>query len=458
MRRRKDNKNKVVPLKPAVISSPKLPGLGTATVIIGLVTIATVSTMVSLVVFGRIWTSGCKSSPQPNGFSIQWDKLQGCQIVPEYNRSLKKVIISLDALNPTVKLQHEILSHLCEYTEIILLVPESNLESVKNELKDRPYYNQVRFVTFEEYKRKDCSFFLVFPDKDKLVQIDTGDQLEPKQPGTVWAQDLFEVMKGTDGRIILLTSEVHKYYSSVGEEADTKVLPDNMYLNNLSTATDEVVRIPLVFQGGNIFIDEINGKRIVFCGGDVLNETRTAWRGLTERELSDSEIIRLITLIFNTDEVVIVAVDSGDRLQPELMYHLDQAMILLPDGVAGVARIVGRHGIDTADDDKVRDVEQFLSELRIILLNLGYKLINIDITVDNLRRCQHYVNSIPYIDAQTGQKTILMPVFSEHTDFDRELVRRNTASFEALDYEVISVPTKADKLRGGIHCLINVLE
>ncbi len=458
MRRRQYKKNKVMPPRPSVVLSPKPPGLGTATIIIGLVTIVTVSTMVSLVVFNRIWPSSYKASSQPDGSSIQWDRLQGCQIIPEYKRSLKKVVISLDTVKPTLKLQHNILSHLCEYTEIILLLPQCNLESVVNQLKDKPYYNRIRLVAFEERKRKDCSFFLVFPDKDKLVHVYTGNHLSPKQPGSVWAQDLFEVMKKPDGRILLVTSEVHKYYSSVGEKTDTKVLPDNMYLNNLSTVADEVVKIPLVFQGGNIFVDEIDGQKVVFCGGDILNETRTVWHGIAEKKLSDSEIIRLITDIFNAEKVVIVAVATKDRLQPSLMYHLDQAMILLADGIAGVARIVGQDAVDTANDDEVRDVERFLSKLRTILLDLGYKVINIDITVDNLLRCQHYVNAIPYIDAETDQKTILMPVFSEQTDFDKELVRRNTASFEALGYKVISVPTKADKLKGGIHCLINVLE
>lgn len=458
MRRRKYKKNKVMPPRPSVVLSPKLSGLGTATIIIGLVAVATVSMMVSLVVFNRIWPSNYKGSSQLDGFDAQWDRLQGCQIIPEYNRSLKKVVISLDTVNPTLKLQHDILSHLCEYTEIILLLPQCNLESVENQLKDKSYYNRVRLVAFDERKRRDCSFFLVFPDKDKLVQVYTGDHLRPKQPGTVWAQDLFEVVKKPDGQILLLTSEVHKYYSSVGEETDTKVLPDNMYLNNLSVAADEVLKIPLVFQGGNILVDEIGGQKIVFCGGDILNETRAVWWSITEKELPDSEIIKLITDIFNAEKVVIVAVAANGRLQPSLMYHLDQAMILLPDGVAGVARVVGRHPVDPANDDEVKDVEQFLSKLRATLLDLGYEVINIDITVDNLLRCQHYVNAIPYVDAETGQKTVLMPVFSEQTDFDKELVKRNTASFEALGYKVIGVPTKADELKGGIHCLINVLE
>ena len=51
-----------------------------------------------------------------------------------------------------------------------------------------------------------------------------------------------------------------------------------------------------------------------------------------------------------------------------------------------------------------------------------------------------------------------MPVFSKQTDFQKELEKRNIASLESVGYEVITVPTNADQIKGSIHCLINVLE
>lgn len=52
-----------------------------------------------------------------------------------------------------------------------------------------------------------------------------------------------------------------------------------------------------------------------------------------------------------------------------------------------------------------------------------------------------------------------MPVFPDaRTDLDRKLVERNAAAFESLGYRVVHVPTRADVLKGGIHCLVNVLE
>ena len=428
------------------------------TITIGLIAIVAASILVSLTPFNCQSLTRSKEGLVPDSLNARWDRLRLCQIVPEYERSLKKIVVSLGTFNHTLKLQHNILSRLPEYTEIILLLPECNLKQIKNELKNKPYRNRIKFVAFQEHKYKDNRFFLVFPDKDKLVQVDTSDSPTAKQQGTAWAQDLFEVMKKSDGSNLLLTPELHKYYYSVGNKTNMKAMPDNMYLNNLAAIGVETVRTPLVFQGGNIFVDEINGQRIVFCGGDILNETRMVWQGIAEKHLSDSQIITIITKIFNADKVIVFSINTGKRLQPALMYHLDQAMIPLGNGAIGIARVTGEHSLNPEKTEQVKDVKRFLSKLRSALPALGYKLIDIDVTVDNLLRCQHYINAIPYIDAKTGQKTLFMPIFPEQSDFDKEVVRKNTAAFETLGYSVITVPTEAGRIKGGIHCLVNVLE
>ena len=85
-------------------------------------------------------------------------------------------------------------------------------------------------------------------------------------------------------------------------------------------------------------------------------------------------------------------------------------------------------------------------------------MVNIDTSVDNILNHQYYVNAIPYVDAVTGKRTLLMPVFSKgKNQLDKELISKNTAAFESLGYKVVHVPTKADKINGGIHCLLNVL-
>ena len=156
------------------------------------------------------------------------------------------------------------------------------------------------------------------------------------------------------------------------------------------------------------------------------------------------------------DTVVVI---GEEFLQPSQMYHLDQAMILLPGGVAGVARIVGDVASIGSEPETVLQSKRFLSELRGVLSALGYRIVDIEISVDDLMNCRHYVNSIPYIDAETNQRKLLMPVFlSAQSPEDRRIVAGNTRTFESLGYTVAHIPTSVDGIRGGIHCLVNVLE
>ncbi len=168
------------------------------------------------------------------------------------------------------------------------------------------------------------------------------------------------------------------------------------------------------------------------------------------------QIKNMLKRFFYADEVVVVGLS---KIQPSLMFHMDQAMIFLPNGVVGITHVVGKLPDAGSKADELKEVVLFLSELRSALLHLGYKLANIDTSVHNILNRQFYVNAIPYIDSKTGQKVLLMPVFpSNQTTFEKELVKKNTATFESLGYKVVQVSTKADKLNGGIHCLINVLE
>jgi hypothetical protein len=160
--------------------------------------------------------------------------------------------------------------------------------------------------------------------------------------------------------------------------------------------------------------------------------------------------------VLGADRGIVV---SEDRLQPSQIYHLDQAVILLPHRVAAVARIIPTPRSGESDNREVRRARQFLSELRHTLGSLGYRLFDIDISPDNLTHCQHYVNALLYLNLRKNTRVIMMPILlKSQTDQDREIIARNAKTFKSLGYRVILIPTLADTLRGGIHCLVNVLE
>lgn len=382
------------------------------------------------------------------------DEMSSSRMTPEYTRTLNKLVMSLSHKDFSLELQQTIIEHLPGYTEIIILTPLDHLDWVKNKIQSSTYGDRVTLIPYETPVLEETSYYLLFPEKEKLQRGDSVNRQVPGVLGTVWAQDLFEVTRNSIGRPLILTSAVHKYYFSP-KGNNGQVNRDNAYLRNLKTEDFNVQTVPLAFKGGNILFDELNGKKILFCGGDVLNTTRTVWQATNDKVLSDVQIIKMIKEIFNVDSVIML---GSEKIQPSLMYHLDQAILTLPGGLIGVARIV-RDGKTERMDKDVLAVERFLASARNELVGLGYKVIDIKMSVGNLKKYQHYVNSIPYVDKITGEKTILMPVFpAGQNDFDLKLVADNTRTFQEIGYRVVPVPTKANKLKGGIHCLVNVLE
>ena len=79
----------------------------------------------------------CCSSERPvsptNPIESQAEALADCRMVPEYERSLGRVAISLSIGDTTLALQHNILERLPEYTEILLLTPDVLVERIEEQ-------------------------------------------------------------------------------------------------------------------------------------------------------------------------------------------------------------------------------------------------------------------------------------------------------------------------------------
>lgn len=392
--------------------------------------------------------------------AFKQDQTSSYIITPEYSRTLKRVVISSDHKIKTLKYHHEILARLPLYTEIIWLIPEQNLESIRAELKNKFYGPRVRFVAYQTKPQKGARLYLVFPEKEKLIEVEADKNRLVYQQGTNWARDLFITARKQDGTTLVLISDVYKWFISYGDKSSLRVTNDNSFLQGLSAHNIDLLRLPLTFQGGNIMADEFQGKRIVFYGGNILRATRTVWQSTLHSSPTDAQLIKKLKESLNVDEAY--AVGRNKIQPPSLMFHLDQGMILLKDRVAGLTNIVGKPNLSSPQPSfsgEIEEVELFLAELRLKLLQAGYRVVNIDTSVHNIINHQQYVNAIPYIDAETGQHTLLMPVFaSAQTSFDKELIQRNTDLFQSLGYRVIHIPTDADRFNGGLHCLVNTLE
>lgn len=397
--------------------------------------------VISLIIFHHAFSSIIKEN-----ISIPY------RIVPEHERFLNQIVISLGPKEKTLDIHSDFLCHLPNYTEIFILLPKNHMPSIEQKLIEQPYCQRTQLIGFDTKNFVSGHAYLVFPERNKLIDSGPVNNLPM---GSFWAQDLFEVATKLDGKQILLISDLHKWFISVDLKSPLNVISDNFFLSSLSSIGLEIKRLPLTFRGGNILFDEFKGKKIVVCGGDVYRLTQTVWKSSRDSTPTEEQISKMVLKFFNVDDVVIM---GGKKVQPSLMFHLDQAMVFLSKGIVGITNLVGKMNNAASDVKRIKEVEVFLLELRSKLSNLGYKLVNIDTSIHNVVNYQYYVNGVPYVDAITGQKTFIMPVYpSNQTEFEKELISKNIFSLEKLGYRVVPVPSKANELYGGIHCLSNVL-
>ncbi len=377
---------------------------------------------------------------------------QGHELVPEYDRSLKKVVISLSVKDASLEAHLKLINAFPEYTQIFVLLPDSSFSAISEELRLDPIGERTTLLPFPTEHKKKMQTYLVFPEKDKLVQGTAEHVVFPF--GSSWAQDLFKVAVRPDGKRVLLISDTYKWFASFGSSSNLNVVSDNSYLNILSETGAAVERLELTFSGGNIMNDRIGDTSIVFFGGDVLRKTRLVWKSTKGSKVpSNSKIAAMLKKATNADQVVVI----GQEVQPALLFHLDQAMLPLPGGIMAITNIVGELPAAAKAAQEIKEVEVFLSQVREAALKLGYRLVYVDNSVANLLRHQHYINAIPFINTASGQRTILMPFFADEPFLD-ELAVKNKELFESLGFRVIPVHSDAYTRNGGIHCLVNVIE
>ncbi len=380
--------------------------------------------------------------------------------IPEYERQLRRVVVSLARRDTTLELQHEMLAALPEYSRIILLLPKANEDQIKGDLVNRSYGKRVELVTYLATSLLNSKVWMIFPEKDKLVEVEIGADDTETYNGSIWAQDLFEVMTNESGRTLLVQPFIQKWFSSAGRSIavpNGEVTPDNLFSTSLAKIGFETLTVPVSFFGGNLLVDErADVQRIAFCGADMLATTRTIRSAIGVRDTTDEQIKNDIKEAMKVDQVIVF---GAGNVQPYLMFHLDQTMLLLSGGIVAVPRLVGALPSDASQASDVQDVERLLVEVRSQMEALDYRVVDIETSVANLLECQHYVNAIAYTDVESQQNCILMPMFgSKQTELDQELILRNTRMLESLGYSVRHVPTSAQAFRGGIHCLVNVID
>ncbi|MGR3177492.1 MAG: agmatine deiminase family protein [Candidatus Anammoxibacter sp.] len=387
-------------------------------------------------------------------FFLAASKNRDYKLVPEYEQTLSDVILSFSANDKNLDFHNQLLSALPKYTHINLLVPANISKSVVRELRDKSYNNHTRLISYETKIFHDPRLALYDEDANDFSLVSKTDLSLPQ--GTKWIRDSFKSLTNLKGQSLLYLPITQKGFYNVDFGKTHEYVRDNLYIKQLSKIGLKVKYSPLFFEGGNILIGEINKKQIAFVGSDTIRTTSIMHKHLPGKVIDASEIKNTLLKTFGVDDVIFVG--FGINHQPKKMFHLDQAIIFLKDGVVGVSHITGEDPKSSEEQEFVREAKLFLSQTRTLLTSLGFKVYNVDMTVQNVLNYEQYVNAIPYTNIETKQKELLMPVFDLHqTANDKQIQNNNILLFESMGYHVIRVHVTSTELKGGIHCLINVV-
>ena len=376
-------------------------------------------------------------------------------VLPEYERGLRQIVLSVESRGMHLDAYKGLLTHLPSRTRVSVLVSEQHLGRVKTRFQSFAPQCRMEWIPFSEPPVEGSArAYLLFPEKQKLVDTGPVEDIHRFQ-GSAWAQDLFESAVDRGGRPVLLIPEVHKWFVCPDASKPDRVVSDNGFLKALGKRGFRLQKTPLTFRGGNVLVDRFQGKLVAFCGGDVFRLTRTVWCATRDGEFSPAEAEDTLKRLLGVDEVVVL---GAERSQPEYLFHLDQAMAFLGDGRVAVTRIVQDDGVLPRRALAVSEVRDFLKELRRMLRDRGYCIVDLETPAMDLLAHRYPVNGIPYTDPDTENRTFLMPVYSSPAPpSPPPSLERNCSALERHGYRVILVPTTADKNYGGIHCLAHVI-
>ncbi len=372
------------------------------------------------------------------------------RIEPEYERKLEIVVLSLEVSTKDLSLHEGILRSLPEYSKVLMLLPDKRVLDIGRQLEAMGLSRKVSLIPFSTRVVGKENAYSLNTRNSELRKLSKGRQL-PR--GSVWAQDLFEVARATDGTLTIIAPFIHKWFVKSGTKWGPGLESDNVFVEALGSGGIEFNKLPLVFKGGNVLVDEFRGQSIAFVGGDVIRDTLLVLGDAIGRKATEAEVVEWLRLCLRVDRVKVIGRHTS---QPEKMFHLDQAMVLLPGGKVAVTRIVD-YEMGFAGRE-VDEVHWLLGELRMELRGLGYTIVDIKATVEDVEDFRYYVNGVPYVNKSTGRREYLMPLFAGSLQgANAEVFRSNVSAFESLGYKVIPVPTNANKRNGGIHCMVNVI-
>jgi hypothetical protein len=349
------------------------------------------------------------------------------EVVPEYERTLASVLFAHGSLDAAHSFER-IASKLPAYAKIVVIGPRNvSADGWEDGLRSR-YGREVRVI-----------------EADDAAVVD------------VWGQDVLEkiTVSGNDGFLLPL---FYRYLREDLLRSSDRQIRSNV--DGIAGALDRerlggAYLAPFFFHGGDVVFDVIGGHRVLLTSADPIAHTQWYYRQVLREQKEATEIVAMMKQAFGVDRVEVLTPEVSGRYS----LHVDQNLCLLGRQTALVTRIVTGSGATAptwAPADMAREVRRS-DQIRARLAQLGYTIVDLELTRAQLAAARNGVNGIPYRDARDGQRVFLMPTWEDMSSQERPLQQRNIRRIEEHGLRVALVEDLFYDAGGNTHCVVNVL-
>jgi len=348
--------------------------------------------------------------------------------IPEHKRTAEKILLTIPSqennehFRTLVKNVYEaLLISFPSYSTFEITVSESNLLTIKKIISKNNLQNRTTYHITE----------------DEKVSIEA------------WAQDYFEpALSSNKTNIFLLpTTKSEKQPSRASGNFSQRSFARNESLSK--TVTNLAIKeVDFFFEGGNVIVAENQSQQLL-----ILVDYTSVTDSFSKNTLSKAA--DALSKGFGETKIGII----GNTQRINNFIHLDQSVLLLPNGIVFVNKITGFPKSSAARQHKT-----YTKQLK----QLGFKVITIDTTNDDVEKSRSSLNAIPFFDKQENKEKVIFPVFeNELKNKDLKDLSKSNLSGKALQmYEELEkldtqpIPLLDQNLfqnNAGYHCLVNVL-
>lgn len=342
------------------------------------------------------------------------------RIVPDKDLTLKEVVIAVREQVATPLARHEpILAALPTYTRIHIITPKDSVERVQKELQGLRLLNRSTLHPVDVWVEK------------------TERGFAYRRP-TRWVRDAFLPGKDAQGKPVQFLPIA---YSDIRDLTRN----DLGFFEKIVDGPQRVLRMPVFVRGGNLQVATIGNERVLFVGEREFRYNEEIFLATTQYLPPESLLLDVLKRVSGADRIVVLP--NSDHL-----FHLDMVMTLPRPGAVAVIAPIDPDRLDAKDREVIDRVRSEVAKLS------GLKRIDVPTTAARVSNFQSVVNAVPFRDAQTGQRSVLLPEYPDQmVQFGGATVALNKLvrdAFSRTGVKPIPIEERFFPLNGNTHCVI----